>query len=153
MYFVHLCNGFTYLHLGRDFINLLAHLSTKCSEWAIVTGLCPSCVSACVRKLFHSIDFSSKTTHWIFTKLYRKCDLGCKNQYKWGKMTFWVFFIFWKNNIPETHFWKHFVSRQHSFRLTGFCTTLLSCTFSSYVHQNRGNITITLTTIVWIIYF
>ena len=55
-------------------ILFLAHLSTKCSWWAIVTGLCPSsCVSrhaACVvRKLFYLNIFSSETAHWILTKL------------------------------------------------------------------------------------
>ena len=54
----------------------LAHLSTKCSWWAIVTGLCPSsCVgrraSCVVRKLFYLNIFSSETTHWILTKLHR----------------------------------------------------------------------------------
>ena len=54
----------------------LAHLSTKCSGWAIVTGLCPSSVvvlraSSVVRKLFYLNIFSSETTHWILTKLHR----------------------------------------------------------------------------------
>jgi len=54
----------------------LAHLSTKCSGWAIVTGLCPSSsvvrrASCVVRKLFYLNIFSSETTHWIWTKLYR----------------------------------------------------------------------------------
>jgi len=61
----------------------LAHLSTKCSGWAIVTGLCPSsvvvrrppcvvrCASCVVRKLFYLNIFSSETTNWILTKLHR----------------------------------------------------------------------------------
>jgi len=53
----------------------LAHLSTKCSGWVIVTGLCPSCVVCCascvVRKLFYLNIFSSETTYWILTKLHR----------------------------------------------------------------------------------
>ena len=56
-------------------ITFLAHLSTKCSGWAIVTGLCPSSVvvrrPSCVRKLFYLNIFSSETTHWILTKLHR----------------------------------------------------------------------------------
>jgi len=57
-------------------VNFLAHLSTKCSGWAIVTGLCPSsCVvrraSCGVRQLFYLNIFSSETTHWILTKLHR----------------------------------------------------------------------------------
>ena len=44
----------------------LAHLSTKCSGWAIVTGLCPLSVN-----LFYLNIFSSETTHWIWTKLHR----------------------------------------------------------------------------------
>ena len=55
--------------------DVLAHLSTKCSGWAIVTGLCPSSVvrrpSCVVRKLFYLNIFSSETTHWIWTKLHR----------------------------------------------------------------------------------
>jgi len=46
----------------------LARLSTKCSEWAFVTGLCPlSVVRVCV---FNSNDFSSETTNLILTKRY-----------------------------------------------------------------------------------
>jgi len=57
-------------------IRFLAHLSTKCSGWAIVTGLCPSSVivrrpSCVVRKLFYLNIFSSETTCWISTKLHR----------------------------------------------------------------------------------
>jgi len=64
-------------------ITFLAHLSTKCSWWAIVTGLCPSCVvvrcpscvvrraSCVVRKLFYLNIFFSETIHWILTKLHR----------------------------------------------------------------------------------
>ena len=52
----------------------LAHLSTKCSGWAIVIGLCPSCVirrpSCVVRKHFYLNIFSSETVHWILTKLH-----------------------------------------------------------------------------------
>jgi len=70
----------------------LAHQSTKCSGWAIVTGFCPSSinifsssehkvlkVSYCVRSLsfvkqacvnfFNSNNFFSETTYWILTKL------------------------------------------------------------------------------------
>ena len=68
----------------------LAHLSTKCSGWAIVIGLCPSSVvvrrpscvvrrassvvrrpSCVVRKLLYLNIFSSETAHWILTKLHR----------------------------------------------------------------------------------
>jgi len=54
----------------------LAHLSTKCSGWAIVTCLCPSFVVKCrlpcvFRKLFYLNIFSSETTHWILIKLHR----------------------------------------------------------------------------------
>jgi len=64
-------------------LSFLAHLSTKCSGWAIVTSLCPSSVvvrraasvvrrAACsVCKLFCLNIFSSETTHWILTKLHR----------------------------------------------------------------------------------
>ena len=38
---------------------VLVHLSTKCSEWAIVTVLCPSSVSACVRAC---VNFFIQTT-------------------------------------------------------------------------------------------
>ena len=66
---------------GKSRCLFLAHLSTKCSWWAIVTGLCPSSVvvrrassvvRACVvRKLFYLNIFSFETTHWILTKLHR----------------------------------------------------------------------------------
>jgi len=59
----------------------LAHLSTKCSGWAIVTGLCLSSVvvrlpSYVVRhsssvNFFYLKIFSSETAHWILTKLHR----------------------------------------------------------------------------------
>jgi len=54
---------------------ILAHLSTKCSGWAIVTGLCPSsCVvrrpSCVVRQLFYLNILSSETAHWILTTLH-----------------------------------------------------------------------------------
>jgi len=66
IYFYWLCLHFLFL----------AHLSTKCSWWAIVTGLCPSSVvvrraSPVVRKRFYLNIFSSETTHWILTKLHR----------------------------------------------------------------------------------
>jgi len=55
--------------------SFLAHLSTKCSWWAIVTRLCPLCVvvrrpSCVVRKLVYLNILSSETTHWILTKLH-----------------------------------------------------------------------------------
>jgi len=78
----------------------LAHLSTKCSWWAIVTGLCPSSVvvhrpscvvrrPSCVeRKLFYLNIFSSATTHWILTKLHRNDPWvvpyqSCSNGFDW----------------------------------------------------------------------
>jgi len=56
--------------------SFLAHLSTKCSGWAIVTGLCPSSVVvrralSVVHKLFYLNIFSSETTYWTLTKLHR----------------------------------------------------------------------------------
>ena len=44
------------------FFLFLAHLSTKCSWWAIVISLCPSSVRC---QLFASNDFSSKTARRI----------------------------------------------------------------------------------------
>jgi len=71
------------LEIKYIFVYFLAHLSTKCSGWAIVIGLCPSSVvvrrascvvrrpSCVVRKLFYLNIFSSETAHWILTKLHR----------------------------------------------------------------------------------
>ena len=55
-----------------QFCPFLAHLSTKCSGWAIVIGLCPlSVVRRASCKLFYLNIFSSETAHWILTKLHR----------------------------------------------------------------------------------
>ena len=59
----------------KVFACFLAHLSTKCSGWAIVIGLCPLSsivrrASSVVRKLFYLNTFSSETAHWILTKLH-----------------------------------------------------------------------------------
>ena len=53
---------------GGEHIFLLAHLSTKCSSWAFVMAHCLSSVRASTISLN---NFSSETTHWILTKLYR----------------------------------------------------------------------------------
>jgi len=84
----------------KKMLLFLAHLSTKCSWWAIVTGLCPSSVvvrrpscvvrraSSVVRKHFYLNIFSSETTHWILTKLHRNDPWvvpyqTCSNRSSW----------------------------------------------------------------------
>jgi len=75
--------------------SFLAHLSTKCSGWAIVTGLCPSSfvrrASSVVRKLFYLNTFSSETTYCILTKLHRNDPWlvpyqSCSNGFDWLHM-------------------------------------------------------------------
>jgi len=99
-YYLNICHLKTIHHTAFLSFCFLAHLSTKCSGWAIVIGLCPS--SVVVRKLFSSPEhevlkwafvilqcpasvvrpsvrastislnnISSETAHWILTKLHR----------------------------------------------------------------------------------
>ena len=76
--------------------SFLAHLSTKCSGCAIVTGLCPSSVvvirpSCVVRQLFNLNIISSETAHWILTNLNRNDSQvvlyqSCSNRSIWLHM-------------------------------------------------------------------
>ena len=93
------CNTHMKSNILEFLFVLLAHLSTKCSGWAIVTGLCPSSVvrrpssvvrraSSVVRKLFYLNIFSSETTHLIWTKLHRNDPWvvpyqSCSNDSDW----------------------------------------------------------------------
>ena len=60
----------------RHFEMFLAHLSTKCSRWAIVIDLCPSPIAhacVCLSSTCALNNFSSKTLYWIwnnFTEMF-----------------------------------------------------------------------------------
>ena len=54
----------------------LANLSTKCSEWAVITGLCPWACRACLNIFTNTIS-PTKPLRQYWWKLFKSCSKNC----------------------------------------------------------------------------
>jgi len=94
----------------------LAHLSTKCSGWAIVTGLRPSCVNFFTKTssplkpiIGFWPNFTGMIHGWSSTKIVQTVPVGCMSRSQGQKLGFQnaIFknLLVWNYKAQSFHIW------------------------------------------------